>query len=368
MKILFHLGHPAHFHLFKNLIYSLKKSWNTTYILIKKKDVLEELLQASGQAYFNILPAGRKDSKLGIGIGQLKQDLRMFSFCLKHRPDILIGTSVAISHVGKFLRIPSINVNEDDAEVVPLYSNLAYPWANIILSPISCDNSKWEEKSVKYQGYHELAYLHPNNFTPEQQIVEKYISIDKPYSILRFAKLKAHHDKGISGISLTIAKKIISICEPNINVYITSERKLEPELEPYRIKIEPIDMHHVMAFAKMYIGDSQTMAAEAAVLGIPFIRFNDFVDRIGYLNEIEKKYKLGYGIPSNEPKKLYKTLEDLLKIVDLKSLYQQRRKKMLDDKIDVTKFLVWFIENYPKSIEIINKDPEYQYKFKINTK
>lgn len=367
MKILFHLGHPAHFHLFKNIITQLNRNGHSNFILIKRKDILVELLETSGLKYYNILPAGRKDSNLGIGIGQIKQNLKMLFFCLKNKPDILVGTSVAISHVGKFLRIPSININEDDAEVVPLYSKLAYPWANVILSPISCNNSKWEKKSVKYEGYHELAYLHPNNFTPEQQIVEKYISIDKPYIILRFAKLNAHHDKGIRGISLTIAKKIISICEPNINVYITSERDLEPELEPYSIKIDPIDMHHVMAFAKMYIGDSQTMAAEAAVLGIPFIRFNDFVDRIGYLNELENKYKLGYGIPSNEPEKLYKTLKDLLNIVDTKNIYQQRRKKMLADKIDVTKFLVWFIESYPKSIEIINNDPEYQYKFNFRS-
>ena len=42
-----------------------------------------------------------------------------------------------------------------------------------------------------------------------------------------------------------------------------------------------------MAFASLYIGDSQTMAAEAGVLGVPFVRFNDFVGRIGYLRELE---------------------------------------------------------------------------------
>jgi predicted glycosyltransferase len=33
----------------------------------------------------------------------------------------------------------------------------------------------------------------------------------------------------------------------------------------------------------LYIGDSQTMAAEAAVLGIPSIRFNSFVGKLVYL-------------------------------------------------------------------------------------
>ena len=71
---------------------------------------------------------------------------------------------------------------------------------------------------------------------------------------------------------------------------------MEPQFEKYRIKINPLDMHHVMAFASLYIGDSQTMAAEAGVLGVPFVRFNDFVGRIGYLRELEDVYELGYGI------------------------------------------------------------------------
>ena len=61
-------------------------------------------------------------------------------------------------------------------------------------------------------------------------------------------------------------------------------------------------MHHVMAFASLYIGDSQTMAAEAGVLGVPFVRFNDFVGRIGYLRELEDVYELGYGIHATQLK------------------------------------------------------------------
>jgi hypothetical protein len=37
---------------------------------------------------------------------------------------------------------------------------------------------------------------------------------------------------------------------------------------------------------------------------------------------------------------------------------------MLKEKIDVTAFLVWFIENYPESVRIMREDPDYQEKFK----
>lgn len=72
----------------------------------------------------------------------------------------------------------------------------------------------------------------------------------------------------------------MKILEPFGTIYITSERPLEPQFEKYRIRINPLDMHHVMAFASLYIGDSQTMAAEAGVVGTPFVRLNDFVGTI----------------------------------------------------------------------------------------
>jgi len=96
MKILFQLGHPAHFHLFKNVIFSLKEKGHHISILIKRKDILEYLLDKHKLEYSNILPSGRKDSKLGIAIGQLRQDFGVLKHCIKSRPDIMIGTSIAI--------------------------------------------------------------------------------------------------------------------------------------------------------------------------------------------------------------------------------------------------------------------------------
>ena len=364
MKILVYLGHPAHFYNYKNSISNWKKDGHEVFILIKKKDVLEDLLKEANLPYENILTEGRSDTKLGMFAGMVKRAGRLLSFCLKNRPDILTGTSVENSYVGKLLHIPVVNINEDDAAVVPLYAKLSYPLANSILTPIVCDNGKWNEKSIKYQSYHELAYLHPNNFTADKKIVDKYFKSDKPYFLMRFAKLTAHHDSGIKGINTEIAEKIIEILKPHGQIYITSERKLEAQFELYRIPINPIDMHHVMAFAQIYIGDSQTMAAEAGVLGIPFVRFNDFVGRIGYLKELEEVYQLGHGINTNESDKLFSVVTDLVNMPNRNEKFQLRRAKMLSEKIDFSKFLTWFIENYPESAKIMKETPEYQLKFK----
>ena len=361
LKILIYLGHPAHFYNYKNTIYSLKNAGHTVFILIKKKDILEDLLKEEGLPYYNILIQGRADSKFGIIQGTIVRAVHLFQFCIKYRPDILTGTSVENSIIGKLLGIPVININEDDASVVPLYAKMSYPWATEILNPRVCNSAKWDTKAIKYESYHELAYLHPNHFKPDPEVVTKYFNPDEKYFLIRFAKLTAHHDEGIRGINSIVAANIIDILKPFGNVYITSERKLEPQFEKYRIKINPIDMHHVMAFAELYIGDSQTMAAEAGVLGVPFIRFNDFVDRIGYLDELEKHYHLGFGIKANNYGALYLTLKTLLAMPDRKEVFAARRDKMLADKIDFAQFLTWFLGNYPVSAKIMKENPGVQY-------
>ena len=156
-------------------------------------------------------------------------------------------------------------------------------------------------------------------------------------------------------------------------------------MEKYRIKINPLDMHHVMAFASLYIGDSQTMVAEAGVLGVPFVRFNDFVGRIGYLRELEDVYELGYGIHASQLKseelirradgsvqlsgveELYKRVEELVAMPseERRATFQSRRQKMLSEKIDCAKFLTYFIENYPQSVdETCHADAEFWERFR----
>ena len=379
MRVLVYMGHPAHFHLYKNVVKELKQDGNEVDVLIKKKENLEKLLQNSGIPYHNILPEGRKDSTFGMGLGALKRMWRTFVFVLKNRPSILTGTSVENSYVGPLMRIPVIHCREDDASAIPLQAKVCYPGADEILNPVCCDTGKWNKKATKYPSYHELAYLHPNHFTASREVVEGYgIDTTKPYFILRFVSLNANHDKDIKGINTEVAQNLVDILAPHGQIYITSERELEPQFEPYRIRINPLDMHHVMAFASLYIGDSQTMAAEAGVLGTPFVRFNDFVGRIGYLRELEDTYELGYGIHASilteestirrndgtlQPSgvdALYDTVKRLVAMPadERQTVFTARREKMLSEKIDYAKFLTWFIENYPQSAKQTKENQE----------
>ena len=369
MNILVQLVHPAHYYYYRDTIANLKRDGHKVMIAIVKKDMLEDILKEDGVEYVDICPVSyKKLGKPGMVLDMILRDMRMLRLALKYRIDLLTGSTIETAHIGWLLRKPNINIGEDDAHIVPKYTNSIAPFVDVRVSPESCDNGKIEPKSVHYPGFLKLTYLHPNDFTADRSVPEKYgIDTTKPYFVMRFSALKAHHDAGVKGISKEVAEQIVEMLKPHGRIYITSERELEPQFEQYRLKINPLDIHHVMAFATLYIGDSQSMAVEAAMLGVPGVRFNDFVGKkkIGVMEELEHTYGLTYGISSHEPKKLYAKIEELMAMPNLREEFQSRRVKMLSEKIDVTAFLVYFIEGYPATVnEVKNADENFWKRFK----
>jgi len=350
-KILFYLGHPAHYHLFKHVIRATKSRGHEALVLCKTKDILEDLLKRDGMDYINILPEGRKDNKLSILWGMIKRNWRIGKLIRGQNIDMMFGTEAALAQVGWVLGIPSIMVQEDDSKAIPAFASLAYPFASHILAPTVCDVGRYQKKKIAYEGYHELAYLHPDNFVPDKSGIADKMDLSKPYFILRFAKLTAHHDVGRNGLDTEIVSKLVEKLVPHGNIYITSERELEPQFEKYRISIDPLDIHHALAYASLYIGDSQTMAAEAAVLGTPSIRFNDFVGELGYLEELEHKYQLTFGFRTNNPDNFLTKVDTILGDPQSLETWKKRKEKMLLEKVDLAALLLWFFENYPASIQ-----------------
>ena len=363
MKVLFCLNHPAHYHLCKNVIANLKRDGHEVYILARPKDVLLHLLK-NEQYEVNPVKKGKNIKEKLMFLKSANQFV--VDYARKLQPDFVTGTG-GFYDVSHKLGIPSYSLVEDDVttNLSIFVDSFGCYWKYTgVLVPSCCNNAMWEFKTIHYSSYHELAYLHPNHFVPDKAVVEKYFPTSKPYFILRFAQLNAYHDVGVTGINTDIAQHLIGMLKPHGDIYITSERPLEPQFEQYRIKIDPLDMHHAMAFAQLYIGDSQTMAAESGVLGVPFVRFNGFVGKIGYLRDLEDVYQLGYGVKTNEVDRLYQVVEELLEMPDRKEVYQARRQKMLSEKIDYAQFLTWFIENYPESKHIMKENPDYQYRFR----
>lgn len=344
MTVLIYLGHPAHFHLFKETIKKLQSKSHSVVIVIKSKDVLEKLLIDSKLPYINIATSEKKPGKIFLYFSFFKRLTALIKIIRAHKPLKLIGSAAELTILGKLFRIPSYVFFEDDFEVVPKFAKIAGPLATHLVCPNCCSAWKWNYKKIGYNSYHELAYLHPNHFTPDKNKISSIFNLDQKNFILRFAQLTAYHDVGKSGITTQVAQQLIDVLLPHGNVFITSERPLEPQFEKYRIQIPPLDIHHALFFAEMYIGDSQTMTAEAAVLGTPAIRFNDFVGELSYLEELEHTFQLTYGIKTDHPEKLIQKTKELLEIPHLKKEWADKRANMLSKNIDFAEFMTSLIE------------------------
>jgi uncharacterized protein len=362
MRIFFYFGHPAQFHFYKNIVSVFKEKGNEIFLFIKTKDVLESLVKGTGWQYENILPNERGKSKWAIFFSLLKRDIRIFLQILRHRPDILIASDPSCSQLGFLFRIPSLNFIDDDFDAVGIYSKITYPFTSTIITPDTVRVGRWEHKRVSYKGYMKLAYLHRNWFVPDETKIGNLKS--KSYFLIRLSGLRAHHDAGITGIPKEALRTIINKLSRKGRVIISSEERTDTELEQYKMEIPVSDMHHFLYHAKVLVSDSQSMSGEAAMLGTPSVRISSFKGKLSVLEELEHKYGLTFAFNPENEAEIFQKVDELIEMPALTEVFQQRRQNMLVDKIDVTAFCIWFIENYPESKHIVQKNQGYAHRFR----
>ena len=338
MKILLVLNHPAHVHLFRNFIYYLQEKGHHFTVATRDKDITHALLDHYGIPYHSLSkPYG------GIGgmfIEMLVRDLKLLRMHRKYGFDIAFGTDVSTTHLTLFKNVPSYTFCEDDDDVVHLYALAAYPFATKVVNPACLRYKYFKNKRLLHNSYHKLAYLHPDFFNPDEAIIRKYGLSPYSYIIIRNSALKAHHDIGAKGLSGEVWDRVNKVIKDYPQ--ITSQENAKSQ------KIEPWDMHHVLAFSKMIISDSLSMSVEAAVLGVPAIRYNSFVGRISVLNELENKYDLTYGFNAKDSESttaMIRKIEELLAIAHLPKIWQEKRKKMLSEKINLTTWMIDLFNN-----------------------
>lgn len=361
MNILIDIAHPAHVHLIKNTYYELTNKGHKVIVTVKDIPSAVQLLNILEIPFIYL--GGKSDSLIGKAFLQLKFNYLLWKVVIREKIDIAFGSSLTIAQLSKYTKVKSIILDDDDDDVEPLFVKYAHPAADHILSP-ACTIRR-TQKMIGYSGYHELAYLHPNRFNPDESVLSEIgVLPGEKYFILRFNAFKAHHDVGVHGLSLENKRQLISLLERYGKVFITTERNIDEEFKPYQLKVSPDKAHSLMYYATMLVGDSQTMTSEAAVLGTPAIRCNTFVRRISYLEEEEFKYNLTYGFLPENSDLLFLKINELLEMPNIKKEWKNRRENMLNDKIDVTAFFTWFIENYPQSAQIMRENPDYQYRFK----
>jgi len=339
MKCLFYFGHPAQYHFCKHSIHALRSDGHEIKILIKTKDVLEDLVKNDFEEYSNIQPKARKNNSFSMLLAMFKRDIRVMRIMRIFKPDVLIGSDPSLAHAGFIFRKPSITPVEDDYAVIKHYARLTYPFTNCILCPEICTTGPWTKKRRGYNAYMKLAYLHPKYFTPDIKLLKDELSSKN--CLIRLSSLHAHHDIGASGIGKPLLREIVNTLDDRgFKVFLLSEDPNEKLEGACSIKTEAWNIHHLLAHMDILICDSQSMTVEAAILGVAAIRINSFKNKISVLNELERKYKLCYAFFPEDHEMIMRKLNELLAMKNLKQCFHSRREAMLSEKEDVNTVLI----------------------------
>ena len=352
MNILIDVNHPAQVHYFRNLYKELSLEHNI-YLSCKKVPLIEKLLSAYNIPYMSY--GEKKDNILSKVFYQLKYDFECYNIMKNLNIDIALGSSASNVHAAKFTKAISIATTDSDLSAIPLATKFVYPLADYLMMP---DTLAYQNhpKQICYPGYQELAYLHPNRFEPDPTVLEQCnLRESDTFFVLRFTAFKAHHDIGMYGLSKEQKWDLIKLLEKYGRVLITSEVN-DPEFIPFYLHIAPEKIHSLLYYSSMLICDSQTMTTEAAVLGTPAFRCNTFAGKLTVIEEIEKLYDLAYSYHPRHYNWMIRKIKSVLDSKDYKKLWQEKRKRMLQEKIDVTAFWVWLLENAPSSLEKVKRN------------
>lgn len=336
MNILFDLNHPAHVHLFRNTMKHLQSSGHNVVITAREKEVTTHLLDRYHFKYTVLSKA--HSGLLGLGFELIERQAKLIPILKKNNIQLCVSVTGASSiHIARLMGIPYYIFH--DSESAELQNAIAYPFATKIFTP-DCYRLDHGKKHVRYAGFHELAYLHPDVFTPNPEtLIQCGLKNNERFFVMRFVAWKASHDVGRFGFSPEEKVKIIQELEKHGRIFITSEKPLDSDLEKYRITIPPDKLHDLLYYANLLITDSQTVTTEAALLGTPAVRYNSFAGEndMGNFIELEKKYGLIYSF--NSFPAAHQKVQELLVYPDLKLDWNIKRAALLKDKINVSEWM-----------------------------
>lgn len=349
-------------HLWSHIIPALKDKGHKVTVVARGQESICLLLNKYGIQY--IIYGEASKTRYGKVLQLPLHLLKSLRSVRKFKPDTLLGTGLIEAYIAAFLRRSCIIF--EDTEPTPSLERAQWKrLVSVILTPL-CFRKDLGKKQIRFHGYKELAYLHPNCFTPDRAVYDELsINRDGKYVILRFSAFEAVHDIGRHGFSLPDKYQLIKELERYASVFISTEGSLPPELGSYRLPIPFHRIHHALYYAQLLVCDTGTMAWEAAVLGTPAIAYGSFTAQFGNFIELEQKYDLLYCF--RESGRAIKKALELIQQPNLKEEWAEKRQRLLKDKVDLTGFMSWFIENYPESFEIMKETPDYQNKFKQNT-
>ena len=278
MNILFELRHPRHYYQFKAIYDILKERGHLVKIIATERTLLIDILRESKEEFILL-----KHTKSGSIALKLLSYFIYFNIVVKTVKEYNINLLISKASISScFLKVIKPNLESvifPDSEDVWLTNNYVRFFSDLIILP-SIFPLKWSpQKVLRIKGTCENCYLDPKYFQPKKIIPSEYgYQEGSKFVFFRFVAWKAHHDKGQYGFSKSERKDIVKLfIQYDYIPLISFEDKPDEDLEQYINRFPKNEIRSVLTLCDYFVGDSQSMAAEAALLGVKSFRYNSWV-------------------------------------------------------------------------------------------
>jgi len=275
MRYLIFANTPAHVHLYRAAVERLRRQGHEVRIMARDYGCTVDLLEWYDLPYTVY-------GYCGTSKGSLFRHLpghfaRIVRAVVGYDPDLVFGMGAYAASAGLLSRTPVVLII--DSETTTLDHAVSRPFARAILTPDTFRKDLGPGHYV-FAGFKESAYLHPEVYTPRQDIrAELGLDEDERYAIVRFNAFGSHHDVGAGGFTPSQRRELVARLDEHVTVLVSDEGDdLDAASLPAReFDAHPALLHDALAAADLLVADTQTVVTEAALLGTPAIRSNSFV-------------------------------------------------------------------------------------------
>lgn len=339
-RFLVSIHHPAQSHFYRHAIEELRARGHRVRVCVRDKEIAADLLAAFGIRHRVLSQTSGSFPR--VALTQAAYETKLLREAWRFDPDVMTSVGgIEISHIAPLVGARALAFTDTPSRFARW---ITAPSLDATCTPAAVTGGvRGEQRS--YDGYQELAYLHPDRFEPDPDRLRAFgIDPTDRNFLVRFVGWGAYHDVEEHGLSMPQKRELISLLSDHGNVYVTSERELPDELQRYELPVPPHLVHDLLAVADLYVGDSGTMATEAAVLGTPAVRVASVVADGDLANFVELEEEYGLLETFADGDRTIEAVERLVGESDLQERWQGRRERLLSEKIDVTTYAVEQLE------------------------
>ena len=334
MKILVDIVHMADVNFYKKALQILDNKGHEIIISVMGRGNLPEVVAKElGNAI--IIGAHSKKNFLVKSMVNIKRITILRRLIKKTKPDLVTSFSYYPAAAAIGLNVKSV-IFHDDAEYKKQFLLCRKFAGSLVIPDFIRENGR---NIIKHHFYKEWAYLNPKYFKANEKVL-KYYGLEKnKYVIIRdIAKISLNYKKSND---INYAKIIDSIKNKGLKIVVSLEDKSRKDMFKGGILLkEPVqDIYSIVYYSLALISSGDTMAREAALLGVP--SFYASQRKMAVNKELISK---GFISPLNDEISLGKFVRVLSR--KQKNKLSRKLKNYVSSIEDTTKIIVDEIEKW----------------------